>query len=401
MTDQETKIQIPSVLENAKNAGRKIAIVGAGPSGLSCAYFLARLGYKPTVFEAEKRPGGMLVQAIPAYRLPREILAREIRMIEKLGVEIKTGKKLGKDFSLNDLKTEGYDAVYVATGASASLTLGLKGEDSKGVTQALDFLREYNIRGSVPVGKKVVIIGGGNAAIDASRTALRLGAEEVTLLYRRTRDQMPAYEEEIEEAENEGVKMLMLTAPGDILSKDGKVSGIVCHKMKLGEYDKSGRRRPDDSDENDFTIKADQIIAAISQACETDKFIGDSDVELNSKNCIVAKPLSGQTNVEWVFAGGDAVTGPWSVIEAVASGERAAVGMDEFLSGEKHAFWREEKDLDTSFDPEADPVPYPREKQPLISAEKRCSNFDEVEMSWGESVAVRQAKRCLRCDYGK
>ncbi|MBU8901284.1 MAG: FAD-dependent oxidoreductase [Victivallales bacterium] len=401
MTDQETKMQVPSVLENVKNAERKIAIVGAGPSGLSCAYFLARLGYKPTVFEAERRPGGMLVQAIPAYRLPREVLAREIRMIEKLGVKIKTGKKLGKDFSLNDLQAEGYDSVYIATGASASLTLGLKGEDSKGVTQALSFLREYNIRGSVPVGKKVVIIGGGNAAVDASRTALRLGAEEVTLIYRRTREQMPAYEEEIEEAEKEGVKMLMLTAPGDILSKNGKVSGIVCHKMKLGEFDKSGRRRPDDSDENDFTIKADQIIAAISQACEADKFIGDTDVELNSKNCIIAKPLTGQTNVEWVFAGGDAVTGPWSVIEAVASGERAAVGMDEFLSGEKHAFWREEKELDTSFDPEADPVPYPREKQPLISTEKRCSSFDEVEMSWSEAVAVRQAKRCLRCDYGK
>ena len=401
MTDQETTMQIPSVLKNEKNAKQKIAVVGAGPSGLSCAYFLARLGYKPTVFEAENRPGGMLVQAIPAYRLPREVLAREIRMIEKLGVKIKTGKKLGKDFSLNDLKKKGFDAVYVATGASAGMTLGLKGEDSEGVTEALNFLREYNIRGSVPVGKKVVIIGGGNAAVDASRTALRLGAEEVTLLYRRTREQMPAYEEEIEEAENEGVKMLMLTAPGDILSENGKVTAIVCHKMKLGEFDKSGRRRPADSDENDFTIKTDQIIAAISQTCEADKFLGNSDVELNSKNCIVAKPLTGQTNVEWVFAGGDAVTGPWSVIEAVAAGERAAVGMDEFLSGEKHAFWRDENELDTYFDPEADPVPYPREKQPLISEEKRCCNFDEVEMSWSEAAAVRQAKRCLRCDYGK
>ena len=401
MVDQEITIQVPDVLENAENANRKIAIVGAGPSGLSCAYFLARLGYKPTVFEAELRPGGMLVQAIPAYRLPREILAREIRMIEQLGVTIETGKKLGTDFSLNDLKDQGYDAVYVATGASACLTLGIKGEDAKGITQALNFLREYNIRGSVPVSKKVVIVGGGNAAVDASRTALRLGAEEVTLIYRRTREQMPAYEEEIEEAENEGVKMLMLTAPQEIQVKDGKVSGIVCRKMKLGEFDKSGRRRPDESDEGDFVIKADQIIAAISQACETDKFLGDTDVELNDKNCIVTKPLTGQTNVEWVFAGGDAVTGPWSVIEAVSAGERAAVGMDEFLTGEQHAFWREEKELDTCFDPEADPVPYPREKQPLISIDKRCSSFDEVEQSWSEAVAVRQAKRCLRCDYGK
>ncbi len=401
MVDQEITIQVPDVLENAENAKRKIAIIGAGPSGLSCAYFLARLGYKPTVFEAEPRPGGMLVQAIPAYRLPREILAREIRMIEQLGVNIETGKRLGKDFSINDLEDQGYDAAYVATGASACITLGLKGDNAEGVTQALNFLREYNIRGSVPVGKKVVIVGGGNAAIDASRTALRLGAEEVTLIYRRTREQMPAYEEEIEEAENEGVKMMMLTAPGEIQTKDGKVTGIVCRKMKLGEFDKSGRRRPDESDENDFVIKADQIIAAISQACEADKFLADTDIELNSRNCIVAKPLTGQTSVEWVFAGGDAVTGPWSVIEAVAAGERAAVGMDEFLTGEKHAFWREERELDTCFDPEADPVPYPREKQPLISIDKRRSSFDEVEQSWSEAVAVRQAKRCLRCDYGK
>jgi NADH-quinone oxidoreductase subunit F len=401
MVDQEITIQLPEVLENEKNAARKIAVVGAGPSGLSCAYFLARLGYKPTVFETEPRPGGMLVQAIPAYRLPREILAREVRMIEQLGVTIETGKKLGRDFTLADLKEQGYDAVYVATGASASIKLGLEGEESKGVTQALDFLREYNIRGSVPVGKKVVVIGGGNAAIDASRTALRLGAEEVTLLYRRTREQMPAYAEEIEEAEHEGLKLVMLTAPDKILSKDGKVSGIVCHKMKLGEFDKSGRRRPDESNEDAFTIEADQIIAAISQASEADKFLGNSEVELNRQNYIKAKPLTGQTNVDWVFAGGDAVTGPWSVIEAVAAGERAAVGMDEFLTGEKHAFWREEKALDTCFDPDADPVPYPREKQPLISVERRRSNFDEVEMSWSEAVAVRQAKRCLRCDYGK
>ena len=401
MVDQEITIQVPKVLENEKNAARKIAIIGAGPSGLSCAYFLARLGYKPTVFETELRPGGMLVQAIPAYRLPREILAREIRMIEQLGVNIETGKKLGRDFTLDNLKEQGYEAVYIATGASASIKLGLKGEEAQGVTQALDFLREYNIRGSVPVGKRVVIIGGGNAAVDASRTALRLGAEEVTLLYRRTREQMPAYAEEIEEAEHEGVKMVMLTAPDEILAKDGKVTGIVCHKMKLGDFDKSGRRRPDESNEAAFTIKAEQIIAAISQASEADKFLGASEVVLTPQNYIKAKPLTGQTNVEWVFAGGDAVTGPFSVIEAVAAGERSAVAMDEFLTGEKHAFWREEQELDTLFDPEADPVPYPREKQPLISVERRRSNFDEVEMSWSEAVAIRQAKRCLRCDYGK
>jgi len=223
MVDQEVTIQAPDVKENAENAKRKIAIIGGGPSGLSCAFFLARLGYKPKVFEAEQRPGGMLVQAIPSYRLPREILAREVRMIEHLGVEILTGQKLGKDFTLPQLRKDGYDAVYIATGAPISIKLGIPGEDSEGVTQALDFLRQYNVKGSAPVGKKVVVIGGGNAAIDASRTALRLGAEEVTLIYRRTREQMPAYEEEIEEAEHEGVKMMMLVAPTEIISQKGKV----------------------------------------------------------------------------------------------------------------------------------------------------------------------------------
>jgi NADH-quinone oxidoreductase subunit F len=401
MVDQEVTIQVPEVQENPQNAKRKVAIIGGGPSGLSCAYFLARLGYKPKVFEAELRPGGMMVQAIPAYRLPREVLAREVRMIENLGVEIETGRKLGVDFTLDDLKADGYEAVYVATGAPKSIKLGLPGEELHGVTQALDFLRQYNVRGSVPVGQKVIVIGGGNAAIDASRTALRLGAEEVTLIYRRTREQMPAYEEEIDEAEHEGVKLMMLTSPVEIVAKDGNVSGLRCRRMKLGEFDRSGRRRADDSGEDDFIIEADQIIAAISQAPDAENYVQGTGVELNDRGYIKASPLNGKTFADWIFAGGDVVTGPWSVIEAVGSGEKAAIGIDEFLTGEKHAFWREERAPDTYFDPDADPVPYPRERQPLMSVERRRNNFDEVEKSWSEAVAVRQAKRCLRCDYGK
>ena len=401
MVDQEVTVQVPEIHENAENAKRKIAIIGAGPSGLSCAFFLARLGYKPKVFEAENRPGGMLVQAIPAYRLPREILAREIRMIERLGVDIETGKKLGSDFTIEQLKQEGYEAVFIAIGASASIKLGLPGEELDGVTQALTFLKQYNVKGSVPVGRKVVVVGGGNAAVDASRTALRLGAEEVTLIYRRTREQMPAYEEEVEEAENEGVKMLMLTAPFEIIGKDGKVTSIKCRTMRLGEFDRSGRRKADDSGGNDFVIEADQIIAAVSQASDLKAYLKDTALEINSGNYIKANPLTGQTSEEWIFAGGDIVTGPWSVIEAVSAGEKAAVGIDNYLTGEEHAFWRQDRVPDTYFDPDADPVPYPREKQPLIAVERRRNNFDEVELPWSEAAALRQAKRCLRCDYGK
>jgi NADH-quinone oxidoreductase subunit F len=401
MVDQEVTIQLPEVHDDERNAKRKVAIIGAGPSGLSCAYFLARLGYMPKVFEAEPRPGGMLVQTIPAYRLPREILAREIRMIERMGVNIETGKKLGRDFSLEGLYKEGYEAIFLGLGAPNGTHLGIPGENAEGVTEAIRFLRQYNIRGSVPVGNKVVVIGGGNAAVDAARTALRLGAESVTIVYRRTREEMPAYTEEIEEAEHEGARLQLLTAPDEILVKDGKVAGIKCRPMKLGEFDRSGRRRPEAQTENDFVIEADQIIAAIGQSVETRPLLEGLSVTFKKNDYLEVNPVTGQTSVPWIFAGGDVVTGPSSVIEAVAAGERAAIGMDEFLTGEKHAFWREEKIVNTSFDPDADPEPYKRDKLPLISVERRRNNFDEVELPWVEAVAVRQAKRCLRCDYGK
>ncbi|OGV45982.1 MAG: hydrogenase [Lentisphaerae bacterium GWF2_57_35] len=401
MVDQEVTIQLPEVRDNERNAKRKVAIVGAGPSGLACAYFLARLGYMPKVFEAEPRPGGMLVQTIPAYRLPREILAREIRMIERMGVNIETGKKLGRDFTLEGLYKEGYEAIFLGLGAPHGTRLGIPGEDAEGVTEAIRFLRQYNLRGSAPVGNKVVVIGGGNAAVDAARTALRLGAESVTIVYRRTREEMPAYTEEIEEAEHEGAKLQLLTAPEEILVRDGKAVGIKCRPMKLGEFDRSGRRRPEAQPENEFVIEADQIIAAIGQTVETRPLLEGLNVQFKKYDYIEVNPVSGQTSAPWLFSGGDVVTGPSSVIEAVAAGERAAVGMDEFLTAEKHAFWRGDKTVNTSFDPDADPEPYKRDKLPLISVERRRNNFDEVELPWVEAVAVRQAKRCLRCDYGK
>ena len=217
MAEQETDPQLPEVLVNAENAARKVAVVGAGPAGLSCGYFLARLGYKPAIFEAEQSAGGMLVQAIPAYRLPREELGREISMIERLGVTIETGKALGRDFTLAGLKEQGYEAVFVGVGAPQGVKIGVPGDDAAGVTEALSFLREYNVNGTATVGKNVAVIGGGNAAIDAARTALRLGAESVTILYRRTRAQMPAWGEEIDAADLEGITIETLVAPVEIV----------------------------------------------------------------------------------------------------------------------------------------------------------------------------------------
>ncbi len=399
MTDQEITIQLPETRDNAENAAKRIAIIGAGPSGLSCGYFLARLGYKPTIYESEMRPGGMLVQAIPAYRLPRETLAREIRMIENMGVTIQTEQKLGRDFTIAGLQEAGYDSIYIAIGAPLDSRIEIPGIDSEGVRGAIPFLREYNIRGSVPVGKKVVVIGGGNCAIDAARTALRLDAD-VTIVYRRTQDEMPAYAEEVEEAIQEGVKIITLANPEEVVVEDGKATGIKCTRMKLGEFDRTGRRRPE-SDENTFTLEADQVLVAIGQTLNCDAVIDKRDIKIKNGSQIAIDPATGMTSATGIFAGGDAVTGPNSVIAAVAAGEHAAVGIDEYLTGEKHAFWREEKANDTAFDPDADPMPYPRAKLNLIPVERRRNNFDEVEKPWTEGEAVRQAKRCLRCDYGK
>ncbi len=402
LVEQEVTIQMPEVRENAENEKRKVAVVGAGPAGLSCAYFLARLGYKPVVFEAESRPGGMLAQTIPAYRLPRETLAREVRMIERMGVTIKTEQRLGRDFSLESLKESGFEAIFLGLGAPENLALGITGEDAEGVVQAVPFLREYNIRGSVPVGRKVVVIGGGNAAVDAARTAIRLDAEEVTILYRRSQEQMPAYAEEIDEALHEGVVLRTLTQPLEIVTDaKGKASGIRCLPMTLGEFDRSGRRRPTASEDEPELIEADQIIIAIGQRLEPKSILGETELELRPDRFIAASPVDGQTSVEWIFAGGDMATGPWSVVTAIGSGERAAVGMDRYLTGAEHAFWREEWENDTAYDPDADPVPYPREKLPTIDVERRRANFDEVELCWTEASAMRQCGRCLRCDYGK
>lgn len=402
MVDQEVIIQLPEVRDNEINAKKKIAIIGAGPAGLSCAYFLARMGYRPRVFESAPRPGGMLVQTIPAYRLPRETLAREIRMIEQMGVEIITDRTLGRDFSLEELRAQGYEAIFMGVGAPESLDLGIVGEDASGVVQAVPFLRQYNIRGSVPVGKKAVIIGGGNAAIDAARTSLRLGAEQVTIIYRRSQEQMPAYAEEIDEALIEGVILKTLTQPVEVIKdKDGKVAGLKCLHMKLGEFDRSGRRRATESEEQAFMEECDQIIIAIGQRLDIKKVFGKTDVVLTSNGFVKTDPLTGRSSVPWLFSGGDAASGPASVVTAVGEGEKAAAGIDFLFTGEDHAFWREDQEVHSAYDPDSDPVPYPREKMPAIAVDRRKFNFDEVEQPWVESAAIRQCKRCLRCDYGK
>ncbi len=402
MVEQEQEPQLPEILENAENAARKIAVVGSGPAGLSAAYFLARLGYKPVVFEAEPKAGGMLVQAIPAYRLPRPELEREITMIEAMGARFEYGKALGKDFTLQSLKDEGYDAVFVAVGAPQGTGIGIPGEDGPGVYDGLSFLKEYNVSGAGTVGKNVAVIGGGNAAIDAARTALRLGAESVKILYRRTRAQMPAWGEEIDAADLEGIDIMTLVAPEEIVrDASGKVTGVRCKEMALGDYDRSGRRRPVAGHNPDFVVEADTVIAAIGQKLDAPAVLDGTPVELNRWGYLAADPNTGQTSVDWVFTGGDAATGPSSVVEAIGAGEKAAAAMDEFLTGANHAFWRRDIEPPTFFDPDADPELVDRHAVEELAVGARVTNFDEVELGWAAEVAIAEAKRCLRCDYGK
>ena len=246
----------------------------------------------------------------------------------------------------------------------------------------------------------MVVIGGGNAAIDAARTALRLGAS-VTIVYRRTREEMPAWAEEIEAAQEEGALLRLLTAPVEVVQKDGRVAGIKCKSMSLGEFDVSGRRKPVAADGNDVVIEADQVIAAIGQKVDVSAVFNGVTLDLTSWKTIAVNRADGRSSVPWIFAGGDAASGASSVIEAIAGGERAAVGIDAYLSGAPHAFWRTEKEATAKFDPDADPVSYGRQKQPSLPVNKRKNNFDEVELCLSEAVAVRQAKRCMRCDFGK
>jgi NADH-quinone oxidoreductase subunit F len=401
MTDQEVTLQIPEIREDENNGTRKIAIVGAGPAGLACGYFLARLGYRPKVFEAESKSGGMLIQAIPAYRLPREEVEKEIRMIERLGVTIETGKRLGRDYTLESLRADGYESVFLGVGCHEGIRLGIPGDKTPGVIESLDFLRDYNLKGEARVGKHVAVIGGGNTAVDAARTALRLGAEKVTIVYRRTRLQMPAWEEEIRAAEAEGISFLTLVAPVEVLAKGGSVTGLRCRRQIMGEYDKSGRRRPVVGTDPDFVLECDQIIAAVGQSVNLAPLLGSISLETKEGGSPVFDSLTGRTSEPWLFIGGDMVTGSASVVEAVAAGEKAAVGIDQFITGENHAFWRRSLPVDTHFDPDADPVTYPRAELVTLHSKLSRSSFAEAEESWTSAVALRETKRCLRCDFGK
>jgi NADH-quinone oxidoreductase subunit F len=383
----------------------KVAVVGAGPTGLSCAYFLAQAGYPVTVFEALPVGGGMLSVAIPEFRLPKVAIQQDIDYITGKGVEIRYNTPLNTNFTTENLKKEGYQAVFIAAGAQRSQRLGIPGEveDIAGLYYGLRFLRDVRLGREVTVGKRVAIIGGGNVALDAARTSLRLGAEEAAIYYRRSRDEMPVSDVEYEEAVDEGVIMNYLISPTRITSDDWKVTGLQCIRMELGAPDDSGRRRPIAITGSEFNIRADTVIAAVGQAPDLSFLPPDSTLERTRWETLVVDSNSLATNIDGVFAGGDFVTGPGMVVEAIAAGRRGAIAIDKYLRGDdsrveiydrKSAATIEagKAELEDTWEEK------PRTKIKTLPLADRRSSFSEIELGMSEEIAGREARRCLRCD---
>jgi heterodisulfide reductase subunit A-like polyferredoxin len=384
----------------AERKSERIAIVGSGPAGLTCAYYLALRGYGVTIFEALPVVGGMLAVGIPEYRLPRDILAEEVKAVTDLGVEIRVNTPIGGDLTLDELFREGYRSVFLAMGAHGSIPLNVPNEDAKGVVPGVKFLRDLNLGRKVEVGERVAVIGGGNVAIDGARSALRSGAKEVNILYRRSQKEMPASPEEIEAALLEGVKVTYLVTPVEVLvDEERRVRGLRCIRMRLGPPDASGRRRPVPVEGSEFFVGADMVIMAIGQAAEVD-FLKSDGVKITRAGTIDVDPLTLATSRQGVFAGGDIQTGPWIAIGAVEAGKRGAESIDRYIQGkdlrEGRQLRPEAKQWDLS-QISLGQETVPRHRMEHISKGSRKKGFDEVELGFSEKAALDEARRCLNC----
>ncbi|WP_319759497.1 RnfABCDGE type electron transport complex subunit B [Maridesulfovibrio sp.] len=405
VADWEMKNDLRLPIPCAKETGHKVAIIGGGPAGLSCANFLRRLGHSPTIIEALPELGGQLRYGIPEYRLPKKDLAWEIQGIIDLGINVRTGLKLGTDFLINDLEEEGFEAFFMGIGAWASGTLRIEGEDAKGVLSGTEFLTAVGLGQTPDIGPKVIVVGGGNTAIDAARTSVRLGCD-VTLLYRRTRNEMPANTEEIEAAADEGIRYIFLSAPTKIIMDDkGRATHLECVKMELGEADASGRRRPLPVEGSETRYPVDTVISAIGQKPQLSCFYTDGEeqcsINFTRWRTIAADPETLQTSIPKVFAGGDNVSGPDLVISAVGAGRRAARSIHYLLTtGE----------IPLAENLLQDPIPYTlfkdvdgcknknRTEIPHnCTGEDRTATFKEVEGCLNEEELRYETSRCLRC----
>ena len=385
----------------AKN--KKVCVIGAGPGGLSAAYYLALRGYGVRVIEQHAVAGGMLLIGIPRYRLPREIIDREVEMLRQLGVEFSFDTCFGTDVTFDQLKAEGFAAFFFAIGAHLSFQLNIPGEnDFPQVIDAIDFLRQVALGDRQPPGKKVIVIGGGNVAIDAARTCLRLGCESVVLAYRRTRAEMPADIEEVEQAEEEGIRFEFLIVPHEIVGRQDQLEGLKCLRAKLVAVEGQDRKFPKVIEGSDFFIKADAVIPAIGQQVDVACLESVAGLDWTRRKTIQVNTATTETSVAGIFAAGDAATGPATVIEAIGGGKRAAESIHRFLSGMPQ--------------PKMPPVPSRRGRiewlevpastkmtlkrpdMPLLNIDRRRTTFQQVELGYTENMAREEARRCLRCD---
>jgi NADH-quinone oxidoreductase subunit F len=377
----------------AKN--KKVAVIGAGPSGLTCGYYLARLGYKVTVFEEQPVAGGMLAYGIPEYRLPKKELEKEIETIKQVGLNIELNTKVGRDISFETLK-EKYDSVYIAVGTQLSKKVGIEGEHLKGVYHGLDFLKDVNLGKEIDLKGNVIVIGGGNTAIDAARVAVRLGAENVDIVYRRTEEDMPADKREIIEAKEEGIKIHTLFSPEKIsLSKNS--FSLKCSKMKVEGFSSDGRKRVVKVPKKSQVFKADLIIPAVSQTSDL-PFVKKDEVEITEWGTFKTDDKTMMTSIDGVFAGGDIVRGPDTVIQAIADGKKAAESIDKFLGGKGVLNKGKKIDIpEPNIDSEI--VEHERFKMKFIEPETRKTGFCEVSQGFHKLNAIAESMRCLRCDY--
>jgi NADPH-dependent glutamate synthase beta subunit-like oxidoreductase len=382
---------------------RKVCVVGAGPGGMSAAYYLALKGYSVRVLEALPFAGGMMLVGIPRYRLPREVIDREVAMLQDLGVEFCFNTRFGDQLTLEQLKKEGFESFFFAIGAHASFKLGISGEqDYPQVQEAIDFLQRVALGERRVPGRHVLVIGGGNVAIDAARTCLRLGSEEVSLVYRRTRNEMPADIEEVEQAEEEGVRFLFLTVPVGVEGKDNCVTALRCLQAKLVARPGSDRKSPKPIEGSEYDLAADAVICAIGQRVESRWMQELKDLAWTRRDTIRVNTATMETNIPGIFAAGDAVTGPATVIEAIGGGKRAAEAIDRHLRGipqpQMPPVPIRHQRVDWTEVPAVTKMTLKRPHMPLLNIDRRRTTFQQVELGYSENMVREEARRCLRCD---